>query len=127
MSLVHNHLIVRAEVANPFVDVDTTKAWMQQLVSDIGMTITTNGGPHCDYISKPGNQGIACIAMIETSHCALHVWDRLTPPIAQLDVYSCAEFDIQIVLDSLNTMSPAHMEHMFLSRQKGFQTIPKKI
>ena len=37
----HKHLIIRAEVKNPFVDPQTTKDWLERLVSAINMKITT--------------------------------------------------------------------------------------
>jgi S-adenosylmethionine/arginine decarboxylase-like enzyme len=66
------------------------------------MVITENGGPYADYVEKPDNYGIAAFAMIETSHCALHVWDRVSPPLAQLDVYSCSDFDPAVVVRMLD-------------------------
>jgi S-adenosylmethionine/arginine decarboxylase-like enzyme len=112
----HMHLLIRAEVAKPFTDPITTIDWMKKLISDLGMVITAHGGPHCDYVDKPDNAGIACVAMIETSHCALHVWDRATPPLAQLDVYSCREFDMAIVKKALNDMDPKRMEWRLFDR-----------
>ena len=97
MGLEHNHYLVRAEVNYPFTKPKKVKKWLKKLVEAIGMKICKHGGPHVDYVDKPGNCGIAGIVMIETSHIALHVWDKQEPALAQLDVYSCASFDHKLV------------------------------
>ena len=89
----HKHFIIRAEVKKPIIDPEVAKKWLTDLVSNIGMLITPSGGPHVDYISKPGNLGVASIVMIETSHCAMHIWDHFDPPLIQMDVYSCKDYD----------------------------------
>ena len=119
----HKHLVIRAEVAKPFTDPTTTINWMKKLVADLGMVITESGGPHCDYVDKPGNAGIACMAMIETSHCALHVWDKANPAVAQLDVYSCREFDMAVVKEALNEMEPRCAEWRLFDRNSELKEI----
>ena len=113
----HRHFIVRAEVDHPFVDPEVTKDWLRRLVAAIGMNITASGGPHVDYVDVTGNSGIAGIVMIETSHCAIHVWDKAEPPLVQMDVYSCKCFDTKIVLDFLEEMKPTKVEKMIVDRK----------
>lgn len=117
LTVIHKHLIVRAEVARPFVEVTVAEAWLRNLVSEIGMVITNHGGPHVDYVEKEGNCGIAGIVMIETSHCSLHIWDKQEPPLVQLDVYSCADYDHNIVLGLLEEMEPTKLDWILLDRE----------
>jgi S-adenosylmethionine/arginine decarboxylase-like enzyme len=119
MGLVHNHYIVRAEVKKPFTKRKKVKKWLKRLVNSIGMKICKRGGPHVDYVDKPGNCGIAAVAMIETSHVALHVWDQEDPPLAQLDVYSCSPFDIKTVDKFLYEMDPTDIKTIFVDRDRG--------
>ena len=122
---IHKHMIIRAEVTKPIIDVDVAKDWMKRLIEQIGMKITEHGGPHCDYVEKPGNEGITIVAIIETSHCAMHIWDKEDPPIAQLDVYSCAEFETWDVIEFIYEMKPSKIEFKLFDRSKHIDEIKK--
>lgn len=113
----HLHSIIRAEVKNPFISSEITKDWLVRLVKAIGMNITENGGPHVDYVEKEGNCGIAGIVMIETSHCSIHIWDQQNPPLVQMDVYSCANYDLNIIKEFLNEMNPTKVEVIIIDRK----------
>jgi len=118
MEVKHKHLIIRCNVNNPFTDVEKTKDWLCRLVNAINMKICKSGGPHVDYVESEGNNGIAGIVMIETSHISIHCWDKQQPSLAQLDVYSCAEFDPQVVFNYVAEMQPTSMDCMLLDRSK---------
>jgi len=113
----HKHLIIRAEVKKPFVEADKAKKWLCDLVDEIGMNITVNGGPHADYVEKEGNCGIAAIVMIETSHVAVHIWDKQQPPLVQMDVYSCSDYNENAVLAFLSEMEPTKIECILIDRK----------
>jgi S-adenosylmethionine/arginine decarboxylase-like enzyme len=115
--VLHKHLIIRANVARPFVDVELTRAWLRRLVGAIGMKLCKSGGPHVDYVESEGNAGIAGVAMIETSHVSVHCWDREDPPLAQVDVYSCADYDPEVVLAFVQEMRPTSLEYVVLDRK----------
>ena len=113
----HKHLIIRAEVEHPFVDPETTREWLKKVVDAIGMKITVSGGPHVDYVDVPGNCGIAGVVMIETSHCSIHIWDQQQPPLVQMDVYSCKDYDPKIVIDLLDDMKVTKMDWLVIDRK----------
>jgi S-adenosylmethionine/arginine decarboxylase-like enzyme len=121
--LVHKHLIIRTEVEKPIVNVKVAIDWMKRLIESIGMKITTNGGPWADYVSKEGNCGIAAVAIIETSHVGLHVWDQETPPLAQIDIYSCSDFHVQNILPFVNEMQPTKIWYKLLNRETNLTEI----
>lgn len=123
MSVVHRHLIVRAEVNRPIVDPKVAIDWMKRMIDCIGMKITEHGGPHCDYVDRPGNAGIAAVAIIETSHVGLHVWDQEKPAIAQVDVYSCSEFEISDILLFIGEMEPTKVAYQFLDRENNLKVL----
>ena len=59
------------------------------------------------------------VAIIETSHIALHIWDETNPGLMQLDVYSCADFMPKDVFDEVNTIfKTIKTEYKFLDREK---------
>ena len=72
---VHKHLIIRTEVNNPpgKDKQEYIKDWFRTLVKDIDMKLLA--GPYCEYVDVPGNEGLTCVCIIETSHIAMHVWD----------------------------------------------------
>ncbi len=121
MLLVHKHLIVRAEVTNPPKDVVFIKDWFKQLVDKIGMKIMI--GPIAEYCHMKGNRGLTCIAVIETSHIALHTWDEVSPSIIQLDVYSCGHFKIDEIIAHLSQFNPTKVEYKYLDREHDLKLI----
>lgn len=109
------------------MDEEVTKDWLTRLVSAIGMKITKSGGPHVDYVDVPGNSGIAGIVMIETSHASVHVWDQIQPPLVQMDVYSCKDFDEEIVLKHLEEMVVTKLDLVVIDRKESLGCTSVKI
>jgi S-adenosylmethionine/arginine decarboxylase-like enzyme len=109
---LHKHVLIRSEVTEPIVDVDVAKGFMKRLVDKIGMKITEHGGPHCDYV--------------ETSHCAMHIWDKEDPSLVQLDVYSCADFEVWDVLEFIYEMAPSKIEFKLFDRSKHIEEIKER-
>lgn len=115
MAIVHKHLIIRAEVNNPPKDEEFVKNWMSNLIDTIGMKVLM--GPFAKYLDKEGNRGITTVAIIETSHIAMHVWDEDNPSLIQLDVYTCGPLDPQLVVDQLNQFDIVKAEMKYLDRE----------
>ena len=127
MNLDHKHLLLRAEVNNcpSEPQLSLVLAWMKKLIKSIDMNLLQ--GPNIAYIDQPGNRGITCMALIETSHIVLHIWDEQDPGIFQLDVYSCKSFDVNIVVDCLkNDFDVAKIEYKYLDRNHGLTLIDEK-
>lgn len=121
MPLVHEHLIVRAEVNKAPTDVVKIEEWLRDLIEGLGMKIMM--GPFAEYSEMEGNRGLTAAAIIETSHVVLHAWDECSPHTLQLDVYSCAPVDIQLVLNALQEFEPEHVDYKFLNRTDKFITL----
>ncbi len=124
MKLDHKHLLIRAEVNNCPGESHLSKVlfWMKSLIKKIDMKLLH--GPNISYIDQPGNRGITCVALIETSHIVLHIWDEPDPGIFQLDVYSCKPFDIAIVVDCLKENFEIQKIHFkFLDRNNNLKLI----
>tara|TARA_Y100000591_G_scaffold14284_1_gene10828 strand:- start:77 stop:460 length:384 start_codon:yes stop_codon:yes gene_type:complete len=127
MNLDHKHLLLRAEVNNcpSEPQLSLVLIWMKKLIKSIDMNLLQ--GPNIAYIDQLGNRGITCMALIETSHIVLHIWDEQDPGIFQLDVYSCKSFDVNIVVDCLkNDFDVAKIEYKYLDRNHGLALIEEK-
>jgi len=113
--LVHKHLIIRAEAIKPPVD-------EEQLNESINMKIMM--GPYVKYCNMKGNRGITGIAVIETSHIVMHVWDEVNPALIQFDIYSCGEFKhTDICKKIMDDFSIHKIEYKYLNRETGLQDI----
>lgn len=121
--LEHKHLIVRAELQNPPYNPIEIKNWMKDLVDSIGMKILM--GPYAVYSDMPGNQGLTAVTIIETSHIALHVWDEVSPALAQLDVYTCSTLDVKDVFAAINQWEPSKVEYKYIDRENNLHLIQK--
>ena len=73
-------------------------------------------GPYVTYCDKKDNEGLSGAAVIETSHIALHVWDKDSPAVLQLDVYTCSDLELDVVFKHLERFSPKVVEYHFLDR-----------
>ena len=124
MILEHKHLLVRAEVDNcpSKGELGYVLTWMNELIAKIDMKLMH--GPHISYIDQEGNRGITCMALIETSHIVLHIWDEQEPGLFQLDVYSCKHFDLDIVISSLReSFKITKLQYKFLDRKSDLVLI----
>ena len=120
--LVHKHLIVRAEAVTPPTDEEQLTKWMKEFVESINMKIFM--GPYVKYCHMEGNQGITAVAIIETSHIAMHIWDEINPALMQFDVYSCGDLDVEAICKKIKEdFNIQKIEYKFLNRETGLQDI----
>ena len=119
MTQQHKHLIVRADIGKcpKKEDLNKISDWIRSLIKKIDMKLLA--GPYTTYVNEKGNKGMTSVAIIETSHIALHIWDEASPGLMQLDVYSCANFNPQDVFEKVNEIfQTVKMEYKFLDREK---------
>jgi len=121
MTLVHKHVIIRAEVLNPPTDETTTSNDVRALIASIGMKILM--GPYAKYCTMEGNRGLTVATIIETSHVVMHTWDESNPALIQLDVYTCGAFDPNVVFDWLKKYNPTKIDFKYLDRENGLTEI----
>ena len=120
--LVHKHLIIRAEAVRPPTDEEQLTNWLIEFIESINMKIMM--GPYVKYCSMKGNRGITGIAVIETSHIAMHIWDEPHPALMQFDVYSCGEFSHTDICKKIMEDFDIHkIEYKYLNRETGLQDI----
>jgi S-adenosylmethionine/arginine decarboxylase-like enzyme len=119
--LRHEHLLIQAYIKKPIMDEEIAKKWLSDLIEKVGMKLAA--GPVAHFVDTPGNEGITAAACLMTSHCSIHFWSNLTVPLAQMDIYSCSEVDLNVVFDHFAMMEPISLEYKFLNRDGGFKTI----
>ena len=120
--LVHKHLIIRAEAMKAPTDEKKLKDWFEEFIRSIDMKLFM--GPYVKYCHMEGNRGITAVAIIETSHIAMHIWDEVSPSLMQFDVYSCCELDVKDICDKIKEdFDVSKIEYKFLNRETGLQDI----
>ena len=122
---VHKHLIIRAEANKVPTDEEQHTKWLKDFIEFIGMKILM--GPYVKYCKMEGNRGITGIAVIETSHIAIHIWDEPVPALIQMDVYSCADFDPYKIANKIKEdFDVVKIDYKYLNRETGLKPIRLK-
>ena len=124
MQLDHKHLVLRAEVSDcPAEDsLHEILDWMKTLIKKIDMKLMQ--GPAISYVDQHGNRGTTCMALIETSHIVIHIWDEPNPGLIQLDIYSCKEFNLDVVMKHIKEyFNVLNMQYKFLDRTSSMKVI----
>ena len=120
--LVHKHLIIRAEALRAPTNEEQLKDWFEEFIRSINMKLFM--GPYVKYCEMPGNRGITAVAIIETSHIAMHIWDEPSPALMQFDVYSCGELNVEDISQKIKEdFDITKIEYKFLNRETGLQDI----
>lgn len=121
--LKHEHMIIDALVRKANVDSTVIRVLVAELVERIGMKLLVPDGmgpwtnPVASYCSIPGNRGVTCTAIVETSSCVLHAWDECYPHKFHLDVYSCSDLDVEAVFAWMaDHFEPISAQGFFLDR-----------
>ena len=110
---------------NPPKNEEQLKNWLTDFITFINMKVLM--GPYVKYCDKVGNRGITGVAVIETSHIAMHVWDETDPGTMQFDVYSCSEFDPYKIADKLQAdFDVVKLDYKFLNRETELKPIRLK-
>ena len=122
---VHKHLIIRAEANKVPTDEEILIHWLKEFIDFIGMKILM--GPYVKYCKMEGNRGITGIAVIETSHIAIHIQDEPVPALIQMDVYSCADFDPYKIANKIKEdFDVVKIDYKYLNRETGLKPIRLK-
>ena len=119
----HHHFIGRFEVTNPPQGSrrDYLVDWMTKLIEGQGMNILS--GPHVAFVEKTGNRGLTGVAIIETSHVAVHIWDETNPALVQLDFYTCGTLDKGAILEAIEPWGVVKHSFLVLDREEDFVTL----
>ena len=116
----HNHIIIRAKIKKPPKDTRFARKWIRKFIRAIDMKML--GQPNAHYVYDKGNRGLTCLAVLSTSHIALHTWDEMSPALLQLDVYSCSDLDKKIVFDAIKEFNPVKTDFKYLDRETNLSS-----
>jgi hypothetical protein len=122
--LVHEHLIVRAQIQHPPKSPSEALSFIKALLDRLGLVFLCP--PIAAYCEDKGNRGVTALAAVNASHVALHTWDESTPAILQLDVYSCKHVDPLAVLEVMKPMVIVSAEYKLFDRSSGFAEITER-
>jgi S-adenosylmethionine/arginine decarboxylase-like enzyme len=113
----HHHFIGRFEVTAPPLEADRAyfEKWIRELIEGQGMNVLS--GPHVAFVDKAGNRGLTGVAIIETSHVAVHIWDESSPALVQLDFYTCGTLDKDAILKAIKPWGVVKNRFMVLDRE----------
>jgi len=122
VKLNHLHILVTARgLTAPPRTAEAVEAWLTELVSKVNMEILIPAqGIRCD---DEGNEGATGVVCIKTSHASLHCWDAVEDPFLTMDLYSCKEFDVAVVLDHLTAFGPREVEYMIIDRNGSYRAV----
>ena len=122
----HLHLLINADIKNPPDQTDCNKVseFMRGMVNHVRMRIMID--PVTAWCDDLGNEGITSTVILTTSHCTLHIWNLPEPHNSkmQFDLYSCASFEVDEVLDFINqNFQVVSAGYKFLDREHGFTEV----
>lgn len=112
--LDHQSILVSGHIRNPISDPKAIERWLTELVSLIGMKILIPA--QAVYCNVEGNEGATGIVCLETSHAAIHIWEKVSEPFVKFDLYSCAQFDTETILSHFAIMDPVDLNIMRIDR-----------
>ena len=111
----HKHLLVQSTFnESPFVNENFTNKWIENYHKLIEMNLLCS--PKSVRCEELNNEGISSFCLITTSHVCLHSWDKKSPNLVQLDVYSCKDFNVDTVLNEINKFNPIELNYKLLDR-----------
>jgi S-adenosylmethionine/arginine decarboxylase-like enzyme len=99
-------------------------AWTTALVGKLGLTFLHK--PIGAYCHDEGNRGVTVVAILNTSHLALHIWDEVMPALLQLDIYSCKNLDLSVILTELNLLSVIKVERKLFDRSITIREVTRR-
>jgi S-adenosylmethionine/arginine decarboxylase-like enzyme len=119
----HEHFIGRFEVTSPPRAGDRAyfQNWIAELIKGQGMNVLS--GPHVAHVDTIGNRGLTGVAIIETSHCAVHIWDEISPALVQLDFYTCGTLDKDAILSAIKPWGVVKNTFLVLDRERDVRTM----
>jgi S-adenosylmethionine/arginine decarboxylase-like enzyme len=110
----HKHFIASVTFYETIITETRVKIWLEELAEVIGMEILHPAVVVSCY--DEGNEGITGFLLLSTSHISIHIWDQAKKPYAQIDVYSCKEFDLNLILDEINKLDADDVTYLAIDR-----------
>ena len=120
----HKLLVVTAQVGKTFDSEEHLEDWLTRIIQGIGMTVAPiTHNPRAWYCNDNGNTGYTGVAILTTSHCAIHMWDDVYPMKLEFDLYSCSDFKPADIIPFLEELDWLSMDYKFLDRSNGLKIL----
>ena len=120
----HQHLIIKGNFTAPPKEIAVINQWFIELVKRVNMVVVA--GPTSVYVTEESNEGLTGTVTLATSHSSIHIWDNSIPSLFQFDIYSCSEFDVNVVLEHLNQFGLVDYEYILIDRNNGLKIVEIK-
>ena len=119
---IHRHLIATGYQTRPYKKKDIPKVtkWFNEIVELVDMNILVP--PKVIYCDTFGNEGITGFTVIDTSHISGHWWEA-PKPFFKLDLYSCKDFDEDVVINHIKELDCFTISYSVINRE--FDDRPK--
>lgn len=101
---------------NPPTDEAALNWWLESLVMAVNMKVVIPA--RSVHVKTEGNVGLTGAVNIETSHMAIHVWEQEKPARIEMDLYSCAPFELNTVLEHLRQFDLDSYHFMMVDRNR---------
>lgn len=123
-NLNHRHMVGKVIVSNPPRTAEEGTAWLRELVDKIDMKVLIE--PKSVVCNTFGNEGVTGIVCLETSHASFHSWSEVDEPFINFDVYSCAHFDAETIIEHFERFSPIAFNYVIIDRNKELKIIESR-
>ena len=110
----HIHILVTGYTLESFTEdsVSFLEQWFRELVDAIDVNILVE--PKAVWCDTKDNEGVTGTVVIDTSHCSLHHWSGENP-YYKFDLYSCKDYEVEVVLEYLKKLGTYKVEYMLVS------------
>ena len=112
--LNHRHLLVSASISNPPLSPEYFDQWLKELVEKVDMKVLM--GPYSTYCEIEGNEGLTGLIVLSTSHSSGHFFMNNGDPYLRFDLYSCANFELETVLEHMKPFGLTEVNYMLVDR-----------
>ncbi len=122
----HKHLIIKGSIKKVGLTEKQLEKWLLELIEKIDMELLM--GPYTKRVDdkKTGDKGITAGCIISTSHIFLHIWETGKIPTFQFDVYSCKNFDPDVILEHLKELGLDEYDYWMIDRNKEIKVLEKE-
>lgn len=121
----HKHLLIHAALNNPPKTEEDLNKWLLSVISAANMKVLLE--PKSIKCNTKGNIGVTGLACIETSHLSAHCWEEGVPPFMKADLYSCKNFDVSKILETLSVFDPIYIGYTLIDRNKEINVLENKL
>jgi hypothetical protein len=121
--VILNEMLVRSEIGLPPGPTGgpATIAWMSALVAKFQMNAIHDAVTQ--YCTTIGTRGMTGFILTDTGAVSLRVLDETAPVIAQINIQSSAEIDVNDIVEYAAAFKWTKIDYKYLSRTTGLDVV----